>query len=108
MPTGQSHIDMSMSALCVLGGAMGYMRKKSLPSLLGGLGIGAAYACVGYYINTVDASVGHQAGAVTSLVLAGMGGVRLVKTKKVMPAGVMTAAGLLALAYHTKKAQEWM
>jgi uncharacterized membrane protein (UPF0136 family) len=37
---------------------------------------------------------------------AGMG-LRLAKTGKLMPAGVMTAAGLLASIYNFQKHQEW-
>jgi len=50
-PAGQSHLDISFALLCGLGGIAGYLKAKSLPSLIGGLGFGAAYAGTAYYIN---------------------------------------------------------
>ena len=50
-PAGQSHLDVSFALLCGLGGITGYMKAKSLPSLIGGLGFGAAYAGTAYCIN---------------------------------------------------------
>uniref|UniRef100_A0A7R9V9Q8 Transmembrane protein 14C n=1 Tax=Chlamydomonas euryale TaxID=1486919 RepID=A0A7R9V9Q8_9CHLO len=106
-PTGQAHLDIALAALCAGGGVVGYLKKGSLPSLLGGVAFSGAYALSGYYINTVDAVRGHQMGAATSLLLAGVMGARLVKTKKVMPAGLLAGTGALGLLYHLKKYQEW-
>mmetsp|Transcript_7339 Transcript_7339/g.15985 ORF Transcript_7339/g.15985 Transcript_7339/m.15985 type:complete len:110 (+) Transcript_7339:34-363(+) len=106
-PTGQAHSDVALAVLCTAGGVAGYLKKKSLPSLLGGLGFGAAYAYSGYLSNSVDAVQGHAAGAVTSLALTAIMGARLVKTKKIMPAGLLTGCGLLGLVYHYQKFNEW-
>ncbi|KAJ9505162.1 hypothetical protein QJQ45_030293, partial [Haematococcus lacustris] len=105
--SGQAHLDWSLAALCVLGGGVGWIKKKSLPSLAGGLVIGAAYGVSGYLIEQVDGFQGHVVGGVTSLVLAGMMGSRYARTKKMMPAGIMAAAGMLGLLYHGKKTMDW-
>ncbi|KAG2484877.1 hypothetical protein HYH03_016361 [Edaphochlamys debaryana] len=106
-PSGEVHTDLAMTALMIGGGVMGYVRKKSLPSLLGGLTLGAAYGATAYIIQTHDALLGHQVGAATSVVLATMMGVRLARTKKVMPAGVLAGVGALASFYHIQKARQW-
>eukprot|EP00798_Chlamydomonas_sp_ICE-L_P020939 gene20939-27787_t len=49
--TGQSHLDLALAVLVPVGGFMGYRKAKSLPSLLGGLGFGAAFAGTAYVIN---------------------------------------------------------
>ncbi|GLC41894.1 hypothetical protein PLESTF_000097300 [Pleodorina starrii] len=106
-PAGEVHLDIALSALTSLGGVMGYVRKKSLPSLLGGLTFGVAFGATAYIIQTHDAFVGHSVGCATSAVMATMMGMRLAKTKKVMPAGILTGVGLLGFAYHAQKARQW-
>lgn len=50
---------------------------------------------------------GHSLAAGTSgLMSAGMGQ-RYLKTGKMMPAGVVAAAGAISMAFHAKKAFEW-
>ena len=53
-PAGSSHIDFSLAVLTAAGGIAAFVRKKSVPSLLGGVGIGAAFAVSGYIINVGD------------------------------------------------------
>lgn len=86
---------------------MGYLKAKSVPSLVGGLTFGAAFGMTAYVIQTHDAFVGHSLGATASAVMMGMMGMRYLKTKKVMPAGVLAGSGLLGLAYHAHKARQW-
>ncbi|GIL63045.1 hypothetical protein Vafri_17195 [Volvox africanus] len=106
-PSGEVHLDIALSSLTVLGGVMGYVRKKSLPSLLGGLTFGVAYGTTAYVIQTHDAFLGHSIGCTTSALMATMMGMRLAKTKKVMPAGILTGVGLLGFMYHAYKAKQW-
>uniref|UniRef100_A0A7S0YNV4 Transmembrane protein 14 n=1 Tax=Polytomella parva TaxID=51329 RepID=A0A7S0YNV4_9CHLO len=106
-PTGQAHLDITLALLTSVGGAMGYFKKNSVPSLIGGIGFGVAYGTTAYLIQNVDAVLGHQVGCVTSVALAASMGARFLKTKKVFPAGVVAGAGVLGLAYHIKKYQEW-
>ncbi|GAX75616.1 hypothetical protein CEUSTIGMA_g3060.t1 [Chlamydomonas eustigma] len=106
-PAGQSHIDLSFAVLVGLGGVYGYTKAKSVPSLLGGLGFSAAYALTAYYINSVDAAIGHQIGCFTSAALFATMGMRLAKSGKVMPAGLLTGVGAIGTFYHYQKLQEW-
>jgi uncharacterized membrane protein (UPF0136 family) len=96
-----------MAAVCALGGIAGYVSKRSMPSLLGGLGIGAAYLLSAHLIKEVDEKMGHGAGFFTSLSLTAIMGARALKTKKLMPAGLMTGLGSIAMVYHSLKFSEW-
>lgn len=51
-----------MSGLCFLGGAIGYARTRSVPSLVGGVVIGSAYALMGHRIQE-GMSYGHEGAA---------------------------------------------
>ncbi|GFR46621.1 hypothetical protein Agub_g8225 [Astrephomene gubernaculifera] len=106
-PSGEVHLDFALSALTSLGGIMGYVRKNSLPSLLGGLTFGVAYGATAYIIQNHDAVLGHTVGCATSAIMATMMGMRVAKTKKVMPAGVVAGAGLVGLIYHANKYSQW-
>lgn len=50
MPSGHTHIDMTLAVLTTLGGVIGYVKKKSLPSLIGGCVFGLSYAATAYLI----------------------------------------------------------
>eukprot|EP00197_Chlamydomonas_leiostraca_P002087 CAMPEP_0202858432 /NCGR_PEP_ID=MMETSP1391-20130828/970_1 /ASSEMBLY_ACC=CAM_ASM_000867 /TAXON_ID=1034604 /ORGANISM="Chlamydomonas leiostraca, Strain SAG 11-49" /LENGTH=108 /DNA_ID=CAMNT_0049537353 /DNA_START=82 /DNA_END=405 /DNA_ORIENTATION=- len=106
-PTGQAHFDLAMGVLCSMGGAMGYAKKKSVPSLIGGLAFGAAYIGTAYTINDIDGYKGHAAGLATSALLTAVMGSRFAKYKKFMPAGLLAGAGLMGVLYHSKKVGEW-
>jgi uncharacterized membrane protein (UPF0136 family) len=75
--------------------------------LVAGLGFGAAYAASAYLIANVDAFQGHALGAGASALLAAAMGARAARTRKLMPAGLLTGVGAAAFAYHAAKAQEW-
>lgn len=50
-PTGSSHMAFTMAALVAAGGASGYARSGSVPSLVAGLGIAALFGAGGWQIN---------------------------------------------------------
>ncbi|PNH06431.1 Transmembrane protein 14A [Tetrabaena socialis] len=106
-PSGEIHLDLALSALTSLGGIMGYVKKKSLPSLLGGLTFGVAFGASAYIIQNQDALLGHSVGCATSALMLTMMGARFVRTRKMMPAGVLAGTGLIGLAYHAQKARQW-
>ena len=86
-------------ALVLTGGVMGWVKAKSKPSLISGIVFGAALIIVGYGIREGHASDVWTASALAG-VLAIIMGVRLARTKKFMPAGLMallSAATVVAL-----------
>lgn len=106
-PTGSSHANFALAALTAVGGTIGYLKAKSVPSLLAGLGFGAVFAYTGHMINSGDGKTGHTASVCASLVLTGLMGARFAKSNKLMPAGILTAAGAVSSVYHINKAREW-
>jgi hypothetical protein len=50
-PTGSSHLAFGMAALVAAGGATGYAKTGSVPSLVAGLGIAALFGAGGQQIN---------------------------------------------------------
>ena len=50
-PTGSSHLAFGMAALAAAGGATGYAKTGSVPSLVAGLGIAALFGAGGQQIN---------------------------------------------------------
>ena len=59
-------------------------------------------------ISRGDATRGHQLATAASAVLVGVMGARYLRTKKVVPAGVLTGAGVASLGYNGMKTWEWM
>jgi len=91
-----------------VGGAVGYLKKGSKMSLVAGLGIGSLFLGSGYLIAKTDRVYeGHVLATCTATLLTAAMGQRLISTGKVMPAGVLTLLGLLALGYNGNKAMEW-
>jgi uncharacterized membrane protein (UPF0136 family) len=98
------HLSFTLAGLLAAGGVMGYVKAKSVPSLLGGLGLALAYGYSGYTIREeFNLKNGYSIGATASSVLTGIGVSRLQKTKKFMPAGLMSVLGILATGYYGYK-----
>ncbi|GAA95023.1 uncharacterized protein L969DRAFT_18947 [Mixia osmundae IAM 14324] len=62
------HPAYTMAGICMLGGAAGFARTRSRPSLIAGLVVGSAYALAGYRLQT-GADYGHEIAAGASAVL---------------------------------------
>jgi len=92
--------------LVAVGGVAGYLKAKSVPSLLAGLIVGSLYAYSSYVITEGNPATGFLIGAGTSTILFMAMGARFIKTKKPMPAGV-AALGLAVGLYNAKKWSEW-
>ncbi|CAD7966623.1 unnamed protein product [Amoebophrya sp. A120] len=99
-PQGVAHLNITAGTLVAVGGIMGYTRKKSLPSLVAGVLLGAAYYGSAYLVDRVDPVKGFQAGAATSAFLTAAMLPRYLKTKAFMPAGLCALIGVGAGAYN--------
>ena len=106
-PTGSSHLNFTLAALLAGGGLAGYMKAKSMPSLIAGVGLSALYAGSGVLINKGQSANGHALAIVPSVLLAGAMGQRAIKSGfKPMPAS-LAGIGAAATVYNVKKYLEW-
>lgn len=88
-------------AITVAGGVMGFVKAQSKASLIAGSLSGALLLLAGYLVGT-HGTAGWLLGLVVSLALAARFGESYRKSKKPMPAGLMTllgAIGILTTAY---------
>ncbi|KAK9458862.1 transmembrane proteins 14C-domain-containing protein [Lipomyces oligophaga] len=95
------HPAFTLSALCSIGGIMGYVRKGSRPSLFGGLGVGLLYGVSGYLLSQ-NHEGGIQTALAASLILASAGASRTIKTRKPVPIALFLL-GTVSTAYYSKK-----
>ena len=105
-PAGSSHLSFTFALLFGAGGAMGFIRKRSVPSLVGGMACAGLYAYSGYVINSGEPEAGHKLGLGTSTLIAAGFGARALKTKKMMPA-VLAVLGIAGSFYNFQKWTEW-
>ncbi|KAJ2002345.1 hypothetical protein GGI04_003377, partial [Coemansia thaxteri] len=93
-----------MAGLCAVGGAIGYAKGRSIPSLVAGAGIGAVYFYAGRRIQN-NQDYGHElALAASSLLLFAMGP-KALRTRAPVPT-VMSVLGTASAGYYTKKTYE--
>ncbi|MGB3296977.1 MAG: TMEM14 family protein [Phormidesmis sp.] len=83
--------------LAIGGGAMGYRQAGSQVSLISGL-ISGLLLLIGAYLLFGGSPAGPAIAGIVSLLLIVVFGVRLLKTKKFMPAGLMIIVGFINLA----------
>lgn len=95
------HPANTLAGLCALGGIIGYARKGSVPSLVGGLAVGAVYGYAGYLLKQ-NRNGGIEMALLGSVLLLGAGLPRAIKVQKPMPIA-LTAVALLSLTYYGKK-----
>lgn len=48
---GAAHLDFTFAIVTALGGLAGYIKKRSMPSLIGGFAVAAAYTAAGTLID---------------------------------------------------------
>lgn len=82
--------------LVLLGGVMGYVSKKSMPSLIAGAAFGLALIGSGF-LTFQQRFFGMVAALVLTLLLTVFFGIRLKKTGKFMPAGMVLLLSLVTL-----------
>ncbi|KAJ1655625.1 hypothetical protein IWQ61_004657 [Dispira simplex] len=95
------HTAYSLAALCAVGGLMGFSRTRSVPSLVAGVGIGAAFGAAGYLISQ-NRDWGYELASGTSYALLLSSLPRALRTHKPVPL-VLTTAAILSAGYYTKK-----
>ncbi|KAK6342686.1 hypothetical protein TWF718_008079 [Orbilia javanica] len=99
------HPAFTLAALCSFGGAMGFARTGSIPSLVAGVGIGAMYGYSGYLLKK-NANYGIELAILASLVLGGAMIPRAIKTRKPLPIA-MSVLAITGGAYYIKKYREF-
>jgi len=92
-----------LSALCAIGGLMGYFRKNSVPSLVGGLVVSALYGSAGYIMN-LNGKHGEELALGASIILFLAGLVRSYATgfSKPIPL-LLLALGAIAGGFYFKQ-----
>ena len=106
-PPGSAHLNFTLGGLVAVGGAVGYLKKGSVPSLAAGLTFGGLLIGSGVLISKGESFQGHAlASGVTGLMTLAMGQ-RFLSTGKFMPAGMVASLGAVGLAYNVNKAIEW-
>lgn len=106
-PTGGAHLNLSVGALVAVGGMMGYVKKKSVPSFVAGVGLGGVLIASGLLVNTGNEYRGYTVGAGAGVAMAAGMGARFMSTRKFMPAGAVALLGTVTTAYNVAKALEW-
>jgi uncharacterized membrane protein (UPF0136 family) len=82
--------------LSIIGGVMGYTQAKSKASLISG-GISGALLLFAAILQLAGSPIGLTLAAIVSAALVVVFAIRLTKTRKFMPAGLMLIAGLATL-----------
>ena len=76
-----AHLAYSVAGLTAIGGLTGYIRQKSVPSLIAGLAFAGLYATSGSLI-AGNKDFGVELATLTSLLLSGAMVPRAIKTRK--------------------------
>jgi uncharacterized membrane protein (UPF0136 family) len=97
------HLNESLSYMMIGGGLLGYLKQKSIPSLVGGLSIGLLFKLSSYWIQEGRYEQGHGLAASVSLATQGLMGQRYLKTRKIMPAGLIAAFASIGFGYNAYK-----
>ncbi|MGF1515303.1 MAG: TMEM14 family protein [Elainellaceae cyanobacterium] len=86
--------------LAIVGGVLGYKKAGSRPSLISGV-VSGLLLILGGVLYLAGVLWGEILAAIVTAVLVVVFAVRLVKTRRFMPAGLMLAAGVLVLVLMT-------
>ncbi|CAL5062490.1 unnamed protein product [Urochloa decumbens] len=105
------YVTIPYGLLVLGGGVAGYLKRGSAASLAAGAGFGGALLLAGALSAWAFARGGGGAGAVfatvlqivCAVVLTVVMGVRYVKTKKIMPAGIIAAISAIVLIFYVYK-----
>lgn len=101
------HPAFTLSALCAVGGLMGYFRKGSVPSLVAGTSFAVIYGTSGYLLKqNKDWGLEIALGASSCLLAAGLARSIPTSFSKPVPL-VLLGLGVLSTAYYAKKYHEF-
>ena len=107
-PPGSAHLNFTLGGLVMIGGVMGYVKKKSVMSAAAGLTFGGLLIGSGVLISQGESYKGHALATGATGVMTLAMGQRFLSTGKFMPAGMVAALGAAGLAYNLQKTLEWM
>ena len=83
--------------LTIAGGVMGFVKAKSKPSLVAGGIAGGLLLAAGVLLGTENAQAGLVLAILVCIALAGRFVPGFLKTKKLMPAGMMAALSVIGV-----------
>ena len=105
---GSAHANLGLGGLVIIGGAVGYLKKGSKPSLVAGLTFGSLLLGSGYMIAKTDSQYeAHLLATGTTGIMSLAMSKRFFSTGKFMPAGLVAVLGAAGCAYNAKKSMEW-
>ncbi len=83
-------------ALTIIGGVIGYVKAGSLPSIIAGAITGVLLLVAGWILPT-NRTVGLLIALIVSLLLAAQFVPKLIRTGKMMPAGLMSILSVIGI-----------
>nr|CCA18115.1 conserved hypothetical protein [Albugo laibachii Nc14] len=101
------HATDTMAIGLGIGGAMGYVKKKSLPSLVAGLTLGTGSGVAGYMLQHGNMTNGHGTALFFSTITMSAMGTRAIHTRKPLPIAI-SVIGAASSAYHAQRFLDWI
>ena len=106
--TGASYLNFTLAAFAAGGGLAGYVKAKSMPSLIAGFGLSALYAGSGVLINNGSCANGHFLAFLTSVGLVGEMGSKAIKYRGKPIPTALSVVGALAAYCNFKDYKFWL